>query len=211
MILFLRACLRVQCGKYFFIIYIYTNFIFFIVFRSIVPDVFKCMNMLEAIGCILYNNTYQKNIETLTETQVQIFEIIEQLREPQKMFMYLRKHFAIQFDIDLYIIAYENGKFSLINQDNYNKKKMAFLSFNEDNTVCGPLYTVNVNGTKKTVFSSNNNDIRVDVYVYVTQLNSNSKILLEYFNGKFLFLIRIINWFPSNTRTTSCPLCTRVN
>jgi len=155
--------------------------VIFILFRTIAPDVFKCKNLLDAIGCILYYNTYQRNNETLTEYQEQIFEIIEQLRErPQTMFMYLRKNFAKHFDIDLYIITFDNGNFSLSDKDNYDKKNMAFLSFNEDNTVCGPLYTISDNGTKETVFASENADIRLDVYLYVTELNHSSKIFFEY-------------------------------
>ncbi len=181
MILFLQVHHHVHCGKYFIIIYIYINFLIFIIFRTIPSDVFKCKTLLDAIRCILNHNAYQKNNETLTEQQEQVFEIIEQLREhPQTMFMYLCKNFAMHFDIDLYIIAFDNGKFSLINKNNKDKKNMAFLSFNEDHQVCGPLYTVNDNGTMEIVFASDNADILLDVYMYVTELNHSSKKFFEY-------------------------------
>jgi hypothetical protein len=98
--------------------------------------------------------------------------------------MYLCKHFAKHFDIDLYIIAFDNGKFSLINKDNHDKKNMAFLSFNKNNEVRGPLYTISDNGTNETVFSSDNVDIMLDVYMYVAQLNDSSKIFVRIFELK---------------------------
>jgi hypothetical protein len=141
--------------------------------------------LLDAIREILQNNSYQTNNETLTEHQGQIYEIIENLREqPQKMFMYLRKYFAIHFDIDLYIIAFDNGKFSMINKDKYDKKTMAYMLFNEDNTVCGPLCTINDNGTRETVFDIDDIDIQLHVYMYVAQLNDKSKNLIQIFRLK---------------------------
>lgn len=142
----------------------------------------SCKNLLDALQSILYYNKSQGNNETFTVDQEQIFEIIEHLREnPQKMFMYLRKHFAKHFDIDLCIVAFDNGKFTLIKKNDYNKNTMAFLSFNKDNTVHGPLYITNVDGTRETIFFSNDNDICIDVYMYVAQLNTTSKIFLRYF------------------------------
>lgn len=151
-------------------------------FRSIVPDVLLCKNLLDALKSILYYNTSQGNNETLTEVQDQMFEIIEQLREhhPQKMFHYLCKNFAKHFDIELCIITYDNGKFSLIHKDDYNKEKIAYLSFNQDNTVRGPLYVTGADNTRETVFSKNDVDISIHAYIYVAQLNDKSKVFHEY-------------------------------
>jgi hypothetical protein len=98
------------------------------------------------------------------------------------MFECLQEHFAKHFDTNLTIIAFDNKKFSIINNVNHGQKYVAFLSFNKDNTVCGPLYTINVDGTRQTVFSTDNIDTRLDVYMYVDQLNNISKNFFEYFN-----------------------------
>ncbi|CAF4557435.1 unnamed protein product [Rotaria sp. Silwood1] len=110
------------------------------------PDVFPCKTLIDAIRYILCNNSFQGSNATLTEVQEQIFEIIEKLNTlPQIMFEYLRKHFAKHFDIDLYIIAFINEKFSIIHDDNYDKANIAYLQLNKDNTVQGPLYIKKVN------------------------------------------------------------------
>ncbi|CAF0808229.1 unnamed protein product [Adineta steineri] len=139
--------------------------------RDIHPNVFPTSNLLDAIKFILTNNTKQRNNETLTEYQEEIFQIVEKFyTQPQTMFEYLRKNFAKYFDIDLYPIVFENENFSLITENNYEKNNKAYLSFNKDNTVHGPLYKTNVNGTTETVFSANDN-IQVEVYMFVMELN----------------------------------------
>ncbi|CAF0782970.1 unnamed protein product [Adineta steineri] len=138
---------------------------------AIFPEVFEASNLLYAIEFILYNNTKHRNNETLTEVQADLFQIVENLHiQPQKMFMYLRQNFAKYFDIDLYPIAFVNEEFSLITENNDENKNKAFLLFNEDNTVRGPLYTKNGSGTTETVFSANY-DTQVDVDSYLFGLN----------------------------------------
>jgi len=185
MILSLQIYLWLHSGKYFYL-FLFSNE--FHDFRTVPVDVFPSLNINDAIRFILNNNINQTlNNEPLTVYQEEIFEIIEQLREyPQKMFMYLRKNFAKQFDIDLYIITFDNEKFSLITENNYGKQNKAFLLFNEDNTVCGPLYTISTNGNHETVFSVNDIDIDMDVYLYVAQLNYRSKIFIQIFYVKIL-------------------------
>jgi hypothetical protein len=134
--------------------------------------------LLDAIRYILSNDTnHNSNEIQLTDEQVQIFEIIEQLRvSPQTMFMYLNKHFTKHFDIDLYIIAFDKGAFPIINPDNHDKANMAFLSFNEHNTVRGPVYIKKDNGTTQTIFSSDDDCIQIDVYMYLSDLSDSSKL-----------------------------------
>jgi hypothetical protein len=154
-------------------------------FRTVPADVFPSLNIRDAIRFILDNNINRRTNETLTEHQEQIFEIIEQLHVcPQTMFMCLRKNFAKQFDIDLHIITFDNENFSLITENNYQKENMTFLVFNKDNTVRGPLYTISTNGTRETVFSVHNDEIPMDVYSYVAQLNDTSKIFIQIFYVK---------------------------
>ncbi|CAF2656372.1 unnamed protein product [Rotaria sp. Silwood2] len=141
--------------------------------RTNYPDVFLCKTLLDAIRHILSNNSFQGSHATLTEDQEQIFEIIENLNTcPDTMFKYLRKHFAKHFDIDLYIMAFINEKFSLIHDDSYDKANVAYLLLNKDNTVQGPLYITSVNGNNETVFSKGDPDIHVDMYIYLAHLNN---------------------------------------
>lgn len=114
----------------------------------------------------------------MTEEQEQVFEIIEQLyQSPEKMFMYLCKHFAKHYDIDLNLIICDNKKYSLMKNYIYEKKYVAFIKFDENNLICGPLYKTNVNGTVRTVFSVNNYDLCIDSYMYVTYLDDKRKVL----------------------------------
>ncbi|CAF0937124.1 unnamed protein product [Adineta steineri] len=127
-------------------------------------------NLLDAIKFILNNNIKQGNNETLTEEQEEIFQIVEKLCiEPRTMFAYLRKNFAKYFDIDLQPIVFDNGKFLVI-EDNYGKDNKAFLLFNKDNTVHGPLYIKNSKGTTETVFSADDY-IELFVTIYVSTIN----------------------------------------
>ncbi len=142
----------------------------------------QCSSLLDAIRFIVYHNTHQKNIATLSVSQEEVFIIIEQLRVcPQTMFKCLHDHFAEHFDIYLYIIAFDNGRFSLMNKTTHDKKHTAFVTFNKDHTIRGPLYTKNVNGTTKTVFTGNNHNILIDVYMYIAQLNDIGKIFVQIF------------------------------
>ena len=58
--------------------------------------------------------------------------------------------------------------------DNYNKSNIAFLLFNEDNVVQGPLCITKENGNKQIVFSKNDYSSHEDMYIYMTWLNDNS-------------------------------------
>ncbi len=160
--------------------YYFNNFL--LIFSAAYPDVLRWSTLLDAIKCIVYNNTYQKNIATLSVSQEEVFTVIEKLRVcPKTMFKCLHDHFAEHFDIYLYIIAFDNGKFSLMNKINHDKKYTAFVTFNKDHTIHGPLCTKNVNGTTETVFSVDNRDIILDVYMYIAQLNDISKIFVRIF------------------------------
>jgi hypothetical protein len=68
-----------------------------------------------------------------------------------------------------------------MNTINHDKKYTAFVTFNKDHTIRGPLYTTNVNGTTETVFSVDNIDIILDVYMDIAQLNDISKIFIRIF------------------------------
>ncbi|CAF3381190.1 unnamed protein product [Rotaria socialis] len=134
-----------------------------------------CANLVEAIQFILSNNNQSNNGTILTESQVEIFEIIEQLRLcPTKMYMYAIKKFADNFNIHLYIIGYHQGKLELINKYHStlenNKESMAFLLFNEDHTVNGALYIEGNQDIKQTVFSSKEITL-YDVFYRLEQLN----------------------------------------
>ncbi|CAF3858587.1 unnamed protein product, partial [Rotaria magnacalcarata] len=117
-----------------------------------------CANLVEAIQFILSNNNQSNNGTILTESQVELFQIIEHLRLfPAKMYMYAIKKFADFFNIHLYIIGYHQDKLELINKYHSalqnNKESMAFLLFNADNTVNGALYIEEKQDIKETVFS----------------------------------------------------------
>jgi hypothetical protein len=135
---------------------------------------------VEAIHFILFNNNNQNNNQTLSENEKRIFDILEQFAEcPQKMFMNLIKHFTEFYDIDLYIINFDGTKFNVLNRDNYlkesSKANIAFLSFNEDNTVCGPLCITIDNDNVQTVFSNDVLYIWHNIDDYLDELNKSSK------------------------------------
>ncbi|UJR37545.1 hypothetical protein I4U23_030246 [Adineta vaga] len=140
--------------------------------RSASPDVFPSQTLTDAVRCILDNNTKNRNNQILTEYQVEIFEIIEQLHSsPKKLCHYLTKDFAKYFDIDLYLITFDNNEFCLNMENNYGKEHKAFLLLNKDYTVRGPLYTINTDGTKQSVFCNDDSLIQVEIYCYILQLN----------------------------------------
>jgi hypothetical protein len=123
-----------------------------LIFSAAYSDIFRCGNLLDAIRFILENNTYQKNNATLSVLQEDIFVVIEQLRVcPPKMFQYLQEKFVKHFDIYLYIIAFDNGRFSLMNTINHDKKYTAFVTFNKDHTIRGPLFTMFENGVSSDI------------------------------------------------------------
>ncbi|CAF0844276.1 unnamed protein product [Adineta steineri] len=139
--------------------------------ECISPYVFQTSNLVDAIKYILNNNKNKENNETLTEKQAEIFQIVEKLyTQPQTMFANLRKKFAKYFDIDLYPIVFDNGNYSLITKNNYGEENKAFLLFKKDNTVDGPLFIKNGNGTIATVFSAND-PFELFVTIYVSLLN----------------------------------------
>ncbi|CAF3743454.1 unnamed protein product [Rotaria sordida] len=114
--------------------------------RTIYPDAFPCKTLSDAVRYILSNNSFQGSNATLTVHQEDVFEVIEQLKVcPSKMFESLRTYFAKFFDIDLYIIGFINEKFSIIHDDKHDKANMAYLQFNKDHTIYGPLYITSVN------------------------------------------------------------------
>ena len=135
---------------------------------------------MEAIHFILFNNNNQNNNHTLSENEKRIFDILEQFTEcPQKMFTNLIKHFTELYDIDLYIINFHGTKFNVLNKDNYleenSKANIAFLSFNEDNTICGPLCMTIDSDTVQTVFSNDVFYIWHNIDDYLDELNKSSK------------------------------------
>ncbi|CAF1158005.1 unnamed protein product [Rotaria sordida] len=139
--------------------------------RTIYPDAFPCKTLSDAVRYILSNNSFQGSNATLTVHQEDVFEVIEQLKVcPSKMFESLRTYFAKFFDIDLYIIGFINEKFSIIHDDKHDKANMAYLQFNKDHTIYGPLYITSVNGNNETVFSKDAG-IHVDICIYVVHLN----------------------------------------
>lgn len=150
--------------------------------------VWACQTLVEGLRFILFNNKNQNNNQTLTDNDARIFDIIEQFSEcPQKMFTILIKNFTELYDTDLYIINFNGTKFNVFNEDSYLKEKskanMAFLSFNEDNTVFGPLF-VTINGeTIHTVFSCSDFDIWHHIDAYLEELNKSSKLF--YFLNRF--------------------------
>ncbi|CAF3554591.1 unnamed protein product [Rotaria sordida] len=140
--------------------------------RTIYPDAFPCKTLSDAVRYILSNNSFQGSNATLTVHQEDVFEVIEQLKVcPSKMFESLRTYFAKFFDIDLYIIGFINEKFSIIHDDKHDKANMAYLQFNKDHTIYGPLYITSVNGNNETVFSKEDAGIHVDICIYVVHLN----------------------------------------
>lgn len=119
----------------------------------------------------------------MSTLQQDTFEIIEQLREcPHKMFEALHKHMEKHCDIDLYIIAYINGKFSMVPNQSHKHLPKACLLFNTDNSVCGPLYTINVRGDRKIVFSHDTYDSYFNRYMYTAQLNYTGKFFIHIVN-----------------------------
>lgn len=136
------------------------------------------------------NNNQSNNGTILTESQVEIFEIIEQLRLcPEKMYMYAIKKFTDIFNIYLYIVGYHQGKLELINKYHplleNNKENMAFLLFNENNTVNGALYIEDNQGIQQTVFSCKE-IILYDVLYRLEQFNDTSK----FYFSQIHFLLR---------------------
>jgi len=143
-------------------------------------NVWACQTLVESLRFILFNNKNQNNNQTLTDNDGRTFDIIEQFSEcPQKMFKMLIKHFKELYDTDLFIINFDGTKFDVFNKESYlqgnQKPNMAFLSFNEDNMICGPLYVTIGNETIHTVFSYDNLHIWNHVDDYLEELNKSSK------------------------------------
>lgn len=142
--------------------------------------VWSCQTLSKAIQFILFNNKNEDNKHILTEEYARIFDVIEEFNEcPHQMFTVLIKKFTELYDIDLYIINFNGTKFEVFNKYRYLKdgsnRNMAFLSFNEDNTICGPLCILMYDGTTQTIFSDS--DFFVGHYVddYLDELNRGYK------------------------------------
>ncbi len=142
--------------------------------------------MVESLQFILFNNKNKNNNRTLTDNDGRIFDIIEQFSEcPQKMFTILIEHFTEFYDTELFIINFDGTKFDVFNKESYlkvnSKTNMAFLSFNEDNMICGPLCVTIGNETIDTVFSCADLHIWNLVDDYLEELNKSSMFFYFFF------------------------------
>ncbi len=142
--------------------------------------------MVESLQFILFNNKNKNNNRTLTDNDGRIFDIIEQFSEcPQTMFTILIKYFTKFYDTELFIINFDGTKFDVFNKESYlkenSKTNMAFLSFNEDNMICGPLCVTIGNETINTVFSCADLHIWNLVDDYLEELNKSSMFFYFFF------------------------------
>jgi hypothetical protein len=140
-------------------------------------DVSPCENLMAAVRTILANAREKNERQTLpSDSEERIFEVVERLSVcPEQMFKYLIKTFVEIYDIDLIIIANKDGKFDQINTEaqepSLRKAKIAFLLFNKDYTVRGPLFMNNADGSIRTAFLLDDYLAKVDLYMYLLYLN----------------------------------------
>lgn len=141
-------------------------------------NVSPCASLPAAVRTILASAREGTEWQTLpSEREERIFEVIECLRDhPETMFKYLIKHFTEIYDIDLIVSGYKEGKFDQINAESqetlFTKPTRAFLLFNKDNTVRGPMFITNVDGSMRTAFPSDCVLAKLDFRMYLAYLNN---------------------------------------
>jgi hypothetical protein len=83
------------------------------------------------------------------------------------------------FSIYLSFIAFEQGKFRIINKysfpDKTKQRNQAFVVLNGDNTFCGPLFAHDLTGRIQTVFDFDDIRIAFQVQKYIEKLNQTGK------------------------------------
>ena len=169
-------------------------------------DVSLCETLPAAVRTILANAREGTERQTLpSDREERIFEVIEDLRDhPEKMFKYLITNFTEIYDIDLIVIGYREGKFVQINAEAQEtlptKPKQAFLLFNRDNSVCGPLFTTHVDGSIQAAFPCNCPSAKLYSYMYLAYLNDPG----ESFHCSFQFIsFQLI--FNHRQKRSNCP------
>lgn len=143
------------------------------------PNVHKCGSIAESIKFIRDWRKTDQNNKPITNGAIQTFKTIEDLpSSPKQKFQRFQQHFAEVFDCNLGIIAFDEGKFTL-DMGSDNRTRKAYICFNKDQTIRGPLYEVCPDGSIKTVFSSSMEDFdfHISVHLYVCRLNDAGNIL----------------------------------
>ena len=176
--LFLQIDHRFQHGETLFNRFFREKFLSLMLFSPTLPSTIPIRNISEAFPYILNNNIFRINNQMLKENEEQILETMTLLRHyPDTMFSYLQEYFAKHFEINLLIIGFRHGKFSLIKKENNEKRYIAFLVFDERNAVYGVLYNIDANGTVQTVFNAEDCGLKLDVYLYIMHLNDPGRIV----------------------------------
>jgi len=88
--------------------------------------------------------------------------------------------FVESYNIYLHFIGFKQGKFRMINQyyyfrDTDERRRLAFIVLNGDDTVCGPLFTDDLTGRIQTVFAFDDMRITLQVDKYIEKLNRTGK------------------------------------
>ncbi|CAF4123970.1 unnamed protein product, partial [Adineta steineri] len=100
----------------------------------------------------------------------------------------LIRDFMIFFNIHLYFIIIEGGKFQKTTENitltPNDQTKQAFIVLNGDKTVCGVVYICDLGGKIQTVFNMDDMRIQCDVDKYIEQLNLTDSRLLPILKEK---------------------------
>jgi hypothetical protein len=139
---------------------------------------FNTFEMLLLNDRIFEKKNINNNQNQLTDSEkqqlVNLVEQYEREREREHALLYLIVEFANKYNIYLHFIAFFKDKFMINNDYSFvgdNKsKKQAFIVLNGDNTVCGPLFSVD-RYERRAVFGMD--DMRIKHYVdkYIEKLN----------------------------------------
>lgn len=141
--------------------------------------VLPCDNLLNGIQNIIQHDPRRTNDRMLTEQQAYVLEMIMLQQNPLVMFNSICRYVAKSFDIDLFIVGYHSGEFTLIKSGTAERTHVAYLVFNEDHTVCGPLYRDGPSNVQETFFLSADHSVQWNVTLYIAGLNHRSEFEIK--------------------------------
>ncbi len=142
-------------------------------------DAESAFNTLEFILLNDARFTNNNQNELIDYDKQQLTNIV-QIYSGKPTLITLMGKFVESYNIYLHFIGFDQGKFRVINQyffrDTNERRRLAFVVLNGDDTVCGPLFTDDdLTGRIQTVFAFDDMRITLQVDKYIEKLNRTGK------------------------------------